>query len=711
MIFTAIDLQLPFTDPVLKFLIILLIILLVPILSDRIRIPHLLGMILAGVLIGPHGFNLMTRDSSIILSGTAGLIYIMFLSGLEIDMNDFKRNAGRSTLLGLYGFIIPMVLGTAAGMYLLDFTPVTSVLLASMFASHTLITYPIVSKFGIFRNRAVNIAVGSTLITNVLALTVLAIIVALTGGELNTAFWIKLIVSYLAFSAVIIFLFPIVARWFLKRYSDNISQYIFILVLVFLGGVMSKFAGIEAIIGAFLAGLALNRLIPRTSPLMNRIDFVGNAIFIPFFLIGVGMLIDFRAFINRETIVVALVMTLIATAGKFLAALFAQKSFGYTKDERKIIFGLTNSQAAATLAAVLIGYNIILNYGPGGEPIRLLNDSVLNGTIVMILVTCTVSSFMTQRGAQSIALADITPDENHENRERILMPVSNPGNIDELISLSTIIKSKRNTDGLFALNILTSESADPEAEKSARKLLEQSVIAASATDVRLKTILRYDSNLVQGISNVVKENGISDLMLGLHVRKNMSDSFFGRLTIGLLSRCNCTTYIFRPVQPLSTVKRHIVLIPERAEDEPGFSFWLSKIWNIAQNTGAKIIFYSAEETKSLLKQILVNHPINAELNLFEDWSRLSELRTEVKADDNLIIVLSRRNFVSYQPAMESIPVQLDDQFRENSFLIIYPSQSIAWNEEQLDLTSPSLLEAIEKVDFIGKTVASIFRKK
>jgi Kef-type K+ transport system membrane component KefB len=707
----AIDITLPLTDPVLKFLIILLIILLIPILSDRIRIPHLLGMILAGVIIGPHGFNLMTRDSSIILSGTAGLIYIMFLSGLEIDMEDFRRNAGRSTLLGLYGFVIPMILGTVAGMYLLHFSPVTSVLLASMFASHTLITYPIVSKFGIFRNRAVNIAVGSTLITNVLALTVLAIIVALTGGELNTIFWIKLVISYLAFSAVIIFLFPIVARWFLKRYSDNISQYIFVLVLVFLGGVMSKFAGIEAIIGAFLAGLSLNRLIPRTSPLMNRIDFVGNAIFIPFFLIGVGMLIDFRAFVNRETIWVALVMTSVALAGKFIPAWLAQKSFGYTQDERKIIFGLTNSQAAATLAAVLIGYNIILSYGPGGEPIRLLNDSVLNGTIVMILVTCTVSSFVTQRGAQKIALSDITPDEHHENMERILLPVSNPENIEELISLSTIIKSKRNTDGLFALNILTSDSADPEAEKSGKKLLEKSVIAASATDVRVRTILRYDRNLVSGISNVVKENGISDLMLGLHVRKSMSDSFFGRLTLGLLSRCNCTTYIYRPVQPISTIKRHNVVIPPRAEDEPGFSFWLSKIWNIAQNTGAKIIFYTAEETKSLLEQILVNHPINAELNLFEDWSRLSELRTEVKADDNLIIVLSRRNFVSYQPAMESIPVQLNDQFRENSFLIIYPSQSIAWNEEQLDLTSPSLLEAIEKVDFIGKTVASIFRRK
>lgn len=711
MINLAIDLSLPLTDPVVKFLIILLIILLIPILSDRIRIPHLLGMILAGVIIGPHGFNLMTRDSSIILSGTAGLIYIMFLSGLEIDINDFRRNAGKSTLLGLYGFIIPMLLGTAAGIYILDFSVVTSVLLASMFASHTLITYPIISKFGIARNRAVNISVGSTLITNVLALTVLAIIVALTGGELDTSFWIKLVVSYLAFSAVIIFLFPVISRWFFKRFSDNISQYIFVLTIVFLGAVLSKLAGIEAIIGAFLAGLALNRLIPRTSPLMNRIDFVGNAIFIPFFLIGVGMLIDFRAFINRDTVIVALIMTVIATIGKFIPAWLTQKSFGYTLDERRIIFGLTNSQAAATLAAVLVGYNIILGYGESGEPVRLLNDSVLNGTVVMILITCTIASFVTQRGAKKIALAELSHEEPLESSERILLPVSNPGNIDELISLSTIIKSKRNTEGLYALNLITSSVSDPDAEWSARKLLEQSAIAASAADVKVKSILRYDTNLVTGISNVIKENGITDLILGLHVRKSMSDSFLGRLTTRLLARCNCTVYIFRPVQPVSTVRRHVVVIPERAEDEPGFSFWLSRLWNIAHNTGARIVFYSSEKTGKLLGEILVSHPISSELNIMDDWSHFPELGEKISPDDNIVVILSRRNFVSYHQEMERIPEYLDTHFRNNNLLLIYPSQSIAWEEDQLDVTSPSLLEAIERVDLIGKTIASIFRKK
>lgn len=711
MILNAIDIQLPLTDPVIKFLIILLIILLIPIISDRLKIPHLLGMIIAGILIGPYGFNLLTRDSSIILSGTAGLIYIMFLSGLEIDMNDFKKNAGKSTLLGLYGFFIPMILGTAAGIYVLNFSVPTSVLLASMFASHTLITYPIVNRFGISRNRAVNMAVGSTLLTNILALTVLAIIVGMSKGELDRSFWLKLILSYIGFSSIIIFIFPVLSRWFFKRISDNVSQYIFVLVIVFLGAVLSKIAGIEAIIGAFLSGLALNRLIPRTSPLMNRIDFVGNAIFIPFFLIGVGMLIDFRAFINPSTIFVALIMTVIATAGKFIPAWLVQKNFRFSADERRLIFGLTNSQAAATLAAVLVGYNIITGYDSSGTPLRLLNDSVLNGTVIMILITCTIASFVTQRGAQNIALAELSDEGPYENPEKILIPISNPRNIDELINLSAVIKSRKNREDLYSLNIITAEDDSPELGKAAGKLLEKAKFTASAADIELKTLLRYDSSLVNGITNVIRENKITDLLLGLHNKTGISDSFFGRLTEEVMSKCRCTLYIYRPYQPVSTVRRHQLIIPESAENETGFPFWLSKIWNIANNTGAKIIFHSTEKTERILKEIHARHPINAEFHAFSDWDRFLVLKDDIKSDDNLIIVLNRKNSLSYNSAMDKIPFLLDSYFKMNNCLIIYPTPTFSWQEEQLDLTNPSFLEAIEKVDFIGKTIAGIFRKK
>ena len=400
---TQAAITLPLTDPVLKFLLILVIILAAPLLLNKLRIPHLLGLIIAGAIIGPNGFNLVLRDSSIILSGTAGLLYIMFLAGLEIDLGDFKKNKWKSLTFGMYTFLVPMALGTLVGLYVLNFSMLTSILLASMFASHTLIAYPIISKLGITKDKAVGITVGGTMITDTLALLVLTVIVEMAVGDVDDWFWYRLGAAIILFFAFVMIVFPIVGRWFFKRCEDNVSQYIFVLVMVFLGAYLAELAGLESIIGAFLAGMALNRLIPSTSPLMNRVEFVGNAIFIPFFLIGVGMLIDYRAFFtNWDTIKVGAVMIVVATVAKFGAAWLTQKTFRMSVDQRRVIFGLSNAQAAATLAAVMVGYNVILGETPAGEPIRLLNESVLNGTILMILVTCTMASFSAQKGAHNM---------------------------------------------------------------------------------------------------------------------------------------------------------------------------------------------------------------------------------------------------------------------------------------------------------------------
>ncbi len=390
---------LPLEDPILKFLLILVIILAAPLLLNKLKIPYLLGLIIAGAVIGPHGLNLVLRDSSIILSGTAGLLYIMFLSGLDMDMSDFRKNGTRSLVFGLYTFCVPLLLGILAGYYILGFSIYSSILLAGLFASQTLIAYPIVSKLGIARDKAVTIAVGGTVITDTLALLLLTVIVGMVTGNTDDMFWYRLGISVVLCIAFIMLLFPLIGHWFFKHCSDNISQYIFVLVMVFLGAYLAHLAGLEPIIGAFLAGLALNRLIPRTSPLMNRIEFVGNAIFIPFFLIGVGMLIDYRAFFRDwESLEVAAVMIVLITAAKFIAALLTQKTFKLSSDQRTVIFGLSSAHVAATLAAVMVGYNVIIGQTPDGEPIRLLGESVLNGTILMILATCTISTFATQRG-------------------------------------------------------------------------------------------------------------------------------------------------------------------------------------------------------------------------------------------------------------------------------------------------------------------------
>jgi Kef-type K+ transport system membrane component KefB len=708
-----VDLALPLTNPVLKFLVILIIILAAPIFLNKFKIPHILGLIIAGAVIGPNGFNVLLRDSSIILSGTAGLLYIMFLAGLEIDIAEFKKNSKKSLIFGLYTFTIPMVLGIITGLYLLNFSVLTSVLLASMFASHTLIAYPILSKLGVTKNRAVNIAVGGTMITDTLALLVLAVIVGMSTGEVNSIFWTKLSISIVAFVLTIALIFPIIGRWFLKRYEDNVSQYIFVLVMVFLGAVLAEAAGIEAIIGAFFAGLALNRLIPATSPLMNRIEFVGNAVFIPFFLIGVGMLVDYRVFFQDfETIKVAAIMTIVATFAKYMAALLAQKTFRFSADERRLIFGLSNAQAAATLAAVLVGYNVIIGETAGGEPIRLLNEAVLNGTIIMILITCTIASFVAQKGGKNISLqgSSDTDGDITENRERILIPVNNPETIEELINLSTIIKSKENKNGLYALNILSNEK-DNESSSKAKKILERAVFTASATDTQLNQLLRYDINITNGITGVIKEQNITDLVMGLHLSKNISESFLGKLTDDILSKCNITTFVYKPYQPISTIRKHIIIVPPNAEKEIGFPFWLSKIWNIPKNTGSKLVFYADEATIKIIREIKSKHPIEADFQIFKDWNEFLIISRDIKNDDNLIVVLSRIHKPSYHEIMANIPQYLNKFFQTNSYILIYPMQFGVTDYGTIDLNNPSLLEPIERLDEIGKNITKLFKRK
>ena len=709
------SLELPITNPVIKFLLILLIILLAPILLNRIKIPQLLGLIIAGAIVGPNGLDLIERDSGIILSGTAGLLYIMFLAGLEIDLHDFKKNRNKSLVFGTYTFLIPMTLGIVAGLFLLKLSLISSVLLASMFASHTLIAYPLISKLGIGKNRAVNITVGGTLITDTLALLILAIIIGTTKGEVNSVFWLKLVLSITSFGLIIIFGFPRLGRWFFKKYSDNSSQYIFVLVLVFLGATLAEFAGIEAIIGAFLVGLSINSLIPHTSPLMNRVEFVGNSIFIPFFLIGVGMLVDFKVFLESwETIWVAFVMTTIATTAKWLAAFATQKTYKLTVDERRIIFGLSNAQAAATLAAVIIGYNTFLGVDEFGEPTRLLSESILNGTIIMILITCTIASLEAQKGAKNIALTETAgTDEIGEKEilERILIPVRNQETSDDLIKLSILLQSPKRKSNMYALSIINPDLEDSAAEMKAQKTLNKASETASSTDHFLIELLRYDTNVEQGITGVIHENKITDLVLGLHEQKGMDDSFLGNLTEGLLSKSNTTTFIYKSNQPFDTHKRHLVLVPPHAEKELGFPFWLVKVWNIARNTGARFIFYASPETREYLSDILKNHPIKVDFRAFPNWEELSNLNIHLKPDDNLIMVLSRKGTVSYHPKLEQVPSLITTWLKQNSFILIYPNQPKSAGMDGLKMIHGSLIGPIERLDYTSKSIAGLFRRK
>lgn len=699
--------DLPLEDPVLKFLVVLIIILSAPLLLNKIKVPHLLGLIIAGAVVGPNGFNVLTRDSSIVVTGTTGLLYIMFLAGLEIDLAEFKKNKYKSMGFGAYTFVIPFIFGIAAAHFILEYNWLTSFLFASIFSSHTLISYPLVSKLGVVKNRAVNVTVGGTVITDILALLVLAIVVGMTTGEVNTAFWIKLSVGIIIFALIVLIGFPIIGRWFFKKVSDKISQYIFVLVMIYFAALLAELAGIEAIIGAFLAGLALNKLIPHTSSLMNRVEFVGNAIFIPFFLISVGMLIDFKVFFKDfETIKVALLMISISIGGKYLASVATQKTFKYTKPEGGIIFGLSSASAAATLATVTVGYNIILGETDLGEPIRLLDESVLNGSILLILISCTISSFVTQKNAELLVKADNenTIAESNPEAENILLAVNHINTVDPMTNLALLIKSKNATENLFALNIINEETNDS-SKKNAETLLNQVVEIGASADVTITPVTRYDTDIIEGINNVIKEYDITDLMIGIDQEKRFSPSFVYNLYSGYLNNNTANILVYHAAQPASTVQKYLVILPENAEKESRFFHSLLKIWNIARNSGSKIEFYGTDKTIAMIENIRKKVNIDASFIIFNNWSELTKVIEKMKDNDALILFMAHRSMVSYLPQMQNAPDYLNENLRDRNFLLIFP---VHQPETQYRKDTRDIGNANDFVE-IGKIVGKLFK--
>ena len=670
----------PIEDPILKFLLIMAIVLGTPLLLNRLKIPYLLGLIIAGAVIGPHGLNLVLRDSSIILSGTAGMLYILFSAGLEMDMADFKRNSLRSIVFGLYTYIVPMAFGVISGYCILGYSLLSSILMAALFASQTLIAYPIISKLGITRDKAVTIAVGGTIIVDILALLTLTVVTGVATGSADHGFLYRLTASIAACALVILWLFPVIGRWFFKRCSDNIGQYVFVLVMLFLGAYLTQLAGLEPIVGAFLAGLAMNKLIPTTSPLMNRIEFVGNAIFIPFFLIGVGMLVDYHAIIGSwETLLVGAVMVVMVTLAKYIAAALTAKTFRLTRDQLTVLFGLSVAHVAGTLAVVMVGYNIILGHTPEGEPIRLLDEAVLNGTILMILVTCTISTFTTQRGAHHIALNGTRNDRKPEVGEHVLIPVSHPNTIAESVGLGIAV-TKQKHRSLYALKALDHQATSTEEVEGAQKLLDTAAEASAAAGIHMHRLLRYDVNIVNAIVSIVRERNITDLVLGMHEVPDHTSTFANSTALGstiprVLNRSNVTTYIYRSLQPLSTIKRHLVYVPRRAELELGFETWVLRIRHLAHDTGAKLIFYATQQTIDYLQRKRRKVDI-ADYVVYEgSWEEPSALFGGVQTDDCLWVVMSRRDRISYAAAMNRIPAHIEERFRHNNFVLLYPVQA------------------------------------
>ncbi len=713
----GLNFELPLTNPVIVFSLVLFIILFAPIIFNKIKVPHIIGLILAGVIIGPYGLNLLKRDSSIVLFGTVGLLYIMFLAGLEIDLTEFKKNTKKIIFFGFSTFILPLIFGALASYYILGFGWMSSILLASMFSTHTLISYPIASRYGVARNRAVTLTIGGTMITDILALLILAAIAGMSRGEVTSSFWVSLGLYSIGFVAVVFFVFPIIIRWFFRRFDDSVSQYIFVLAIVFLSAFLAEAAGIEGIIGAFFSGLVLNKFIPHTSPLMNRIEFVGNALFIPFFLISVGMLVDVLVLIKGwGALKVAGVIVIVAIATKYLAAILTQKVFGMSKAEKSMIFGLSTSHAAATLAIILVGYNIVIGETPEGEPIRLLNEDVLNGTILLILFSCAISSFVVERASRKLVLLENEelPDEASAPEQRILISLAYKENMDELIDFGLLLKPRKSLVPVYALHVVSDEEEDEVQGMASRRILDNAVKRAAATENTIIPIRRYDANISNGIVYTIKEHNVTDLVFGLHHKSSEKD-FLGNTVERIVRRTYETSFIYRPVQPLNTLDRMTVVVTAQAELEPGFAYWFRKLLILAKEAGLMMEIYATRSTISELKILHagLKGAIPVHYHLFTRWEDFLVFSGIVKKNDLFTIISSRKGHISYTPELDKLPYHLTSYFSDQSVLIVYPKQlEHGVKMEDIQHSDSSLAETInESVQVTGGLFRKIFGKK
>lgn len=673
----------PITDPTLIFFVVLLMILLSPIIMGRLRIPHIIGMVLAGVLVGKYGLNILGRDASFELFGRVGLYYIMFLAGLEMDMEGLKKNRNRVMVFGMLTFLVPFAMTYFMGVSLLGYIPLASLLLAAIMASNTLIAYPIVGRYGLTRHTSSTLSVGSSMMALFMALIVMASIVNSFHGNGGILFWLLFILKFVAYCVGLIMVIPRVTRWFLRRYSDAVMQFIFILAVVFLSAALSDAVGLEGIFGAFMSGLILNRFVPKVSPLMNRIEFTGNALFIPYFLIGVGMLINVRLlFTGSKILWVVFCIVFFGTLGKAVAAYLAARIFRMSWLPGHMMFGLTSAHAAGAIAMVMVGRR--LEVAPGQY---LFGDEVLNGIVIMILFTCVISTVITERAAQRLRLQEKEDQNMMKNLddEKILIPVKYPEYSDNLVTMATLMRNPRLKRELVALNVVYDDVNMRHNQAEGQRLLDHLCHLASASDVPMVTQVRVAANIANGIKHAFKEFQASEILMGLHFHKEINRSFWGEFTRSLYNGLSRQIIVTRILQPLNTIRRIQVAIPSRAEFEPGFYRWLERLARMAGNLECRIAFHGRNETLQLVNEFIRNRfpSVRAEYEEMAHWKELPTLGSQVREDHLFVIVTARKGTISYKTAMERLPEELNKFIKGKTIMIIFPDQ---YGSEMDDMT-------------------------
>lgn len=656
------------------FFTVLIIILFAPIVMSKLRIPHIIGMVLAGVIIGPHGFNILERDASFELFGRVGILYIMFLAGLEMDLQGLKSDIKRVSIFSIASFLVPFIMMYIAGIYFLGYSSLASVILSSVMAANTLISYPIVARFGLQKHATTTISVGASMISLLLALIVVTAVEGGILGGTNVWFWVMFVAKFVLYCLAIYYIIRRVTRWFLRSYSDSVMQYIFVLGMMFFSAATSEAIGIDGIFGAFYSGLMLNRFIPHVSPLMNRIEFIGNAIFIPYFLIGVGMLINLGLLFEPSSgstavgiIPTVITIVIVGTIGKAIAAYASCFAFRLPWQDGHLMFGLTSAHAAGGIAIVMIGMSL-----------NIMGDDMLNGVVIMILFTCIISTLVTDYASRRIVITDgLRERQNNESDdEKMLIPVKYPETCNTLVNIAVLMRNRSLNRGLVALNVVYDDEDAERNQQKGHQLLESVVSRAADSDIRVQTQVRLATNIANGIKHAFKEFDCSEIIMGAHIHDNSRRAFWGDFAQSVFNGLSRQIIIARCTQPISTLRAIRVAVPSRAEFEPGFYRWLERLSRMAQNVGCRIIFHGRVDSLNLIDMYITHrHPgIRAEYVSMPKWKGLIELMENTLPDEMLVIVTARQGTVSYKAALANLPEEMTEHYKGTNYMILFPDQ-------------------------------------
>ncbi len=661
--------SLPINDPVLIFALAMGIFLLAPMIFARMKIPGIIGLIVFGAIVGPNVTGLLERDFTFELLGQVGLLYLVFLAGLELDLNRFNEYRRRSVIFGVLSFGFPMALSVLL-MPMLGFGLPAAVLIGAIIGSHTLLAYPVVSRLGIVKNPAMVTVIGGTLVTDTLALTVLAVVAGSIEGELSVLFWLQLFGMLGLYAAVVLLAVPRIGRWFFRNVPGQApAEFIFLMVVLFATAWAAQLAGAEPIIGAFLAGLTLNRLIPLNSPTMTRVRFVGNALFIPFFLLSVGMLVDPGVMAESlEIWLVAGALVFLVHLGKLAGAWSSKLLFSYDRDQGMAMWGLSTPQAAATLAVTFVGLEI-----------GLFGEVVVNAVIIMILVTVFVGPSLVERFGTRLALKEERkPYDPTEAPRRILIPISNPATADSLMDIAFFLRGKDSEEPLYPLMVVRGTEQGSEAQVAeAEKMLSHAVLYAAGADVPVSPLTRVDRNIATGVSRAMAETRTSIVVVGWDGRASGSrTAVFGTVLDQLLEQTRQMVIVAKLGHPLNTTQRVVLVVPPRADRHPGFMDAAGALKNLTSEIDARfealVIDDDPHRYQELFQRAKPELPMTFEG--VEGWGPLLwELRTRLEPQDLVVVISSRRGAVTWHRELEKLPGQLSSLVPE-SFLVIYPSE-------------------------------------